>query len=144
MGLSERESEIINDFRKLSSWEDRYKKIIEIGKSLPPLAESYRTDENLVKGCQSRVWLVARLEDGRLCLHADSDALVVRGLVALLVQLYSGATPEEVLSHQPSFIRELGFEGNLSPSRANGLFSMIKQIKIYAMAFMHLKAQGPS
>lgn len=118
------------------TWEERYNKLIQLGKTLPPLSDEFKTDDNLVQGCQSKVWLKASLNDqGQVVFRADGDALLVKGLIALLIKVYSSATPDEILNTPPDFIKVLGFEGNLSPSRSNGLFAMIKQIKIYATAF---------
>lgn len=137
--IQERQNQIIQEFSALGQWEDRYKKIIELGKALPPFPEELRTEQNIVKGCQSQVWLSAKLdEQGHMILHGYSDALIVKGLVGLLLKVYSGAAPAEVLTTPPEFLRALGFEGNLSPSRANGLHSMLKQIKLYATAFDYL------
>lgn len=141
--LKERGDQIAAEFAKLSSWEDRYKKIIALGKALPNLPEEMRTEDSKVRGCQSQVWLHAKLNDrGEIEFQGDSDALLVKGLVALLLQIYSGSTPEEILTTPPDFLKAIGFEGNLSPSRANGLFSMIKQIRYYAAAFGLLKGQN--
>lgn len=135
-GIQERQNKIIQDFSALQNWEDRYKKIIDLGKSLPSMPEELKTEQNIVKGCQSQVWLSAKLSDeGKIELLGDSDALIVKGLVGLLLAVYSGATPSEILMTPPEFLKALGFEGNLSPSRANGLHSMLKQIKLYATAF---------
>lgn len=137
--IQERQARIISDFSVYTQWEDRYKKIIEMGKALAPMSEELKTEQNIVKGCQSQVWLHAGLNpQGQIELVGDSDALIVKGLVALLLNVYSGATPAEVLSTPPEFLRALGFEGNLSPSRANGLHSMLKQIKLYATAFDYM------
>ncbi|KYG63970.1 Fe-S metabolism protein SufE [Bdellovibrio bacteriovorus] len=137
--IQDRQSQVIQDFSSLNQWEDRYKKIIELGKALPPFPEELRTEQNIVKGCQSQVWLSAQLDNqGNMVIHGDSDALIVKGLVALLLKVYSGTPPAEVLATPPEFLRALGFEGNLSPSRANGLHSMLKQIKMYATAFDYL------
>lgn len=137
--IQERQAKIISDFSAFTDWEDRYKKIIEMGKSLPEMPEELKTEQNIVKGCQSQVWLHAAMsEDGKMMLVGDSDALIVKGLVALLLKVYSGSTPNEVLMTPPEFLRALGFEGNLSPSRANGLHSMLKQIKLYATAFDYM------
>jgi cysteine desulfuration protein SufE len=137
--IHDRQNKVIADFSVHSQWEDRYKKIIEIGKALPEMAENLKTEQNIVKGCQSQVWLHAALNDqGQVMLQGDSDALIVKGLVALLLAVYSGATPEEILATPPEFLKALGFEGNLSPSRANGLHAMLKQIKNYALAFDYL------
>lgn len=137
--IQERQNKIIQEFSALMQWEDRYKRIIELGKALPPFPEELRTEQNIVKGCQSQVWLSAELNNqGRMIIHGDSDALIVKGLVGLLLKVYSDAPPAEVLATPPEFLRALGFEGNLSPSRANGLHSMLKQIKMYATAFDYL------
>jgi cysteine desulfuration protein SufE len=139
MNLSDRQKQIVDEFSALKTWEDRYKKIIEIGKALPPLEAKFKVDENIVKGCQSQVWLVANLDAKKhIIFQADSDALIVRGLVALLIRVYSNAEPAEILAATPDFIRALGFESNLSPSRANGLIAMVKQMKYYAAAFQHI------
>jgi cysteine desulfuration protein SufE len=130
-----------SDFQKDPDWEARYKRVIEIGKALPPLSEKYRNEQFLVKGCQSQVWLHAELgKDGLMKLVGDSDAVIVRGLVACLIRVYSDASPAEVLSVTPQFLKDLGFESHLSPSRANGLNSMVKQIYLYATAFKALAA----
>ncbi|MFM6927555.1 MAG: SufE family protein [Bdellovibrio sp.] len=137
--IQERQAKVISDFSVYTQWEDRYKKIIEMGKALAPMSEELKTEQNIVKGCQSQVWLHAGLNSqGQMELVGDSDALIVKGLVALLLNVYSGATPAEVLNTPPEFLRALGFEGNLSPSRANGLHSMLKQIKLYATAFDYM------
>jgi cysteine desulfuration protein SufE len=135
MSLKDRQNEIVAEFSGLTDWEDRYKKLIELGKALPNLPDSKKLDDFKVKGCQSQVWIHARMEDGHILFEADSDALLVRGLVALLLRVYSNATPAEILSTPPDFVKEIGLESKLSPSRANGLISMIKQMKFYAMAF---------
>lgn len=140
MNLKQRSQKISEQFSGLQSWEDRYKKIIDMGKQLPDMPEELKTEDHKVRGCQSQVWLHARLNDqGQIVFQGDSDALLVRGLVAMLLQIYSGATPQEIITTQPDFLKDIGFEGNLSPSRANGLFSMIKQIRYYATAFAMLK-----
>ena len=149
---------LVKEFSSLPSWEDRYKRIIEMGKALPELPEKFKTEDLKVKGCQSQVWLVANLENATGASHetdkaesesaeqpvrkviefqADSDALIVKGLIAILLKVYSGRTPKEILEIQPDFIAELGFGSNLSPSRANGLQAMVKQIKYYALAFSY-------
>ena len=109
--------------------------VIEIGKSLPELPDAKKTEDSKVKGCQSQVWMHAQVESGKIVFEADSDALLVRGIVALLLRVYSNATPAEILGSAPDFVKEIGLESKLSPSRANGLFSMIKQMKFYAMAY---------
>jgi cysteine desulfuration protein SufE len=134
------QQKIIDEFSQLATWDEKYKKIIDYGKKLAPLPEEHRTEKNQVKGCQSQVWLHAELTlDGKVLLVADSDALIVKGLVALLLHVYSGQTPQEILSSPPEFLRTLGFDQNLSPSRSNGLHAMIKQIKNYALVFDYLQ-----
>jgi cysteine desulfuration protein SufE len=135
----ERQAKLAAEFAKLPSWEDRYKHLIELGKKLPPLPKELYDEKFKVRGCQSQVWLHAGLDEkGNVTLQADSDALIVKGLVALLVTTFSGAAPAEILAASPNFIKELGFEGHLSPSRANGLYAMLKQIYYYATAFQAL------
>lgn len=137
--IADRQNKIINEFQGLKDWEERYKKIIEMGKQLPEMPAELKTEENQVKGCQSQVWLHAQLTpQGEMVLQGDSDAMIVKGLVALLLHVYSGANPNEILQTPPEFLRALGFEGNLSPSRANGLHSMLKQIRLYATAFAYV------
>jgi cysteine desulfuration protein SufE len=138
MDLVERQKQIVSEFSGFSDWEDRYRKLIELGKQLPDLPDSKKTEDAKVKGCQSQVWIHARLENGRVIFEADSDALLVRGLVAMLLKVYSGATPAEIIATPPDFVKEIGLESKLSPSRANGLFSMIKQMKYYALAFQSM------
>ncbi|MCB9026297.1 MAG: SufE family protein [Bdellovibrionaceae bacterium] len=130
------QQEIIQDFNSINSWEDRYKKIIAIGKDLAPMDQKYKIDENRVKGCQSLVWMFAELDkDGRMVIQADSDALIVRGLIALLLKTYSLAMPKEILNSEPHFIKDIGLHQHLSPTRTNGLLAMVKQIKYYALAY---------
>ena len=141
----DRQNKIVAEFSVFKTWEERYQHLIQIGKELPPFPEEKRLEDLKVKGCQSQVWLWANLDsEGRVVLQADSDALIVKGLVALLLKLYSHLTPDEILSTEPTFISEIGLSSNLSPSRANGLVSMIKQIKYYATAFKHLQSYGRS
>lgn len=137
--ISEREARIKEEFGRLPTWEDRYKHLIEIGKSLPPLPKELYDEKFKVRGCQSQVWLHADLTpEKKIRFQADSDALIVKGLVAVLLRVYSDATPEEILKSSPEFLKELGFEGHLSPSRANGLYAMLRQILYYAKAFQIL------
>jgi cysteine desulfuration protein SufE len=138
MSILERQKAVVDEFQGISSWEDRYKKIIEIGKALPELPEAKKLDDYKVKGCQSQVWMHAGFEKGKIIFEADSDALIVRGLVALLLRIYSGASPDEILATPPDFIKDIGLESKLSPSRANGLYAMVKQMKFYAMAFQSI------
>ena len=139
MSISERVDHIVSDFDQCESWEDRYKKLIQMGKQLPDLPDEKKIEDFRVKGCVSQVWLHARMDDHhRIIFEADSDAMIVKGLVAVLLQIYSGSKPEEVLATPPDFVQKLGFQQNLSPSRANGLASMIKQINYYATAYQAL------
>jgi cysteine desulfuration protein SufE len=141
MGLAERQRNIILQFAKFSTWEEKYRHIITLGKRMPVFPEEFRQDDLRVKGCQAQVWLhAARDSEGRVEFVADADALIVKGLVALLIQLYSKATPDEILATAPDFIAELDLSSHLSPSRANGLFAMVKQMKYYAAAFKALCA----
>ena len=130
------QKEIISEFRNLDTWEDRYQKIIAMGKQLDSLPEEDKSDDLLVKGCQSKVWLKANLlDDGRVEFKADSDAVIVKGLIALLLKVYSGRKPSEILTISPKFIEAIGLNTNLSQTRSNGLVAMIKQIKFYGLAF---------
>lgn len=135
MSIKELQEEIIDEFSMFDDWMQRYEYIIELGKSLPLIDPGHKTDENLIKGCQSRVWLHADLEDGKVVYTADSDAILTKGIVALLLRVFSGQTPKEILDADTSFIDEIGLKEHLSPTRANGLVSMIKQLKLYALAF---------
>lgn len=126
---------IVNDFKKFSDWEDRYKHLIELGKKLPSMKEEFKTESNKIKGCQSQVWLNAELDGDKVVFSADSDASIVKGIVALLVEVYSGLTPDQILATKPTFLEEIGLKEHLSMSRANGMTAMIKQISFYAMAF---------
>ena len=135
MTLKEKQDRIIRQFEILGDWPERYKFIIKQGKKLPPLDDEKKTEDNLVRGCQSQVWLDTELDDDRIIFKADSDAAITKGLVALLVNFYSGETPDNILSTDPEFIKEIGMQDHLSPTRSNGLASMVKQMKIYAMAY---------
>ena len=127
--LEEAKREIIEDFSMYDEWLDKYEYLIELGKNLEEYPEGEKTDDKLIKGCQSRVWLNSRLEDGRLFFNADSDAIITRGIISLLISVYSGRTPEEIAGDDFGFIEEIGLKENLSPTRANGLVSMIARIK---------------
>lgn len=133
--IHEVQQQIINEFKSLSDWTERYKHIIEQGRNLDPLEEEYKVEENLVRGCQSQVWLHTKLEDGKVVFEADSDAAITKGLVALMVRFYSEQDPDTIISTSPEFIKKIGMEQHLSPTRSNGLASMVKQMKIYAMAY---------
>ncbi|MCC6464262.1 MAG: SufE family protein [Planctomycetes bacterium] len=138
MNITERQQAIIAEFAALSEWEDRYRRIIEYGRDLPAMDPAHKTDKNQVKGCQSVVWLHAELKDGAVVYSGDSDAMIVRGLIALLLKVYSGATPADVLATPPDFINATGLASHLSQTRANGLAAMVKQIRLYALAFQAL------
>ncbi len=135
MTIKEKQQEIINEFDFLEDWEQKYEYIIDLGKELKGLPESKKTDENLIKGCQSKVWIDAEFHDGKLFFNADSDGILPRGIVALLVSIYNGHPTQEILDSDFKFIEEIGLQEFLSPSRANGLMAMTKQIKFYAVAF---------
>ncbi len=133
--VAERSKDIVSEFAQFQDWEARYNHLIKIGKDLPELAESKRLEDFKVKGCQSQVWIHAHKNaEGRVVFEADSDALLVRGIVALLLRVYSDAEAADIVQTPPDFVREIGLESALSPSRANGLMAMIKQIKFYAIA----------
>ena len=139
MALTERLKEIENELAALPTWEAKYEKIISWGKSLPAMDEALKSEDLKVKGCQSQVWLKADLHPaGHMSFQADSDAVIVKGLVAVLLKLFNGATPKEVLEFDPRFLAQLGFQENLSPNRANGFLAMIKQMRHYATAYQVL------
>ena len=129
------ENEILDEFSVFTDWMDKYEYIIEIGKSLPMIDEKDKTEANLIKGCQSRVWLSSEFKEGKIFFSADSDAIITKGIISLLVRVYNGRTPKEILSSDFSFVEKIGLKENLSPTRANGLVSMIKQIQNYAIAY---------
>jgi cysteine desulfuration protein SufE len=134
MTIKEIQEEIIDEFSMFDDWMERYEYIIELGKSLPIIDAQYKLDENLIKGCQSKVWLYSELEDDTIKYTADSDAILTKGIVALLLRVYSNQKPAAILEAETSFIDEIGLKEHLSPTRANGLVSMVKQIKMYAIA----------
>lgn len=135
MTIKEIQEEIIDEFSMFEDWMQRYEYIIELGKSIPLIDEKYKTDENIIKGCQSKVWIHADENNGKIDFTADSDAILTKGIIALLLRMYSGHTPEEILGADTDFIDEIGLKEHLSPTRANGLVSMIKQLKLYAVAY---------
>ncbi len=135
MGIKEKQQELIDDFAFLSDWEQKYEYIIDLGKELKGLPEEKKKEDILIKGCQSQVWLDAELRDGKIFFLADSDGILPKGIISLLVGVYSGHTAEEILAADFDFISKIGLQEFLSPSRANGLASMIKQIKFYAVAY---------
>lgn len=134
--INDIQDEIISEFADLGSdWMDRYEYIIELGNAVQPLEERFKTPENLIEGCQSRVWLTANYADGIITFRADSDAIIVKGLISLLVTVLSGRTPQEIIDCNLYFIEKIGLKEHLSPTRSNGLAAMIKQMNIYALAF---------
>jgi cysteine desulfuration protein SufE len=135
MSILQDMARLVDEFQELPDWESRYKRIIALAKELQPMPDELKNDTNKVRGCSSTVWLHAEVKDGNVVYLADSDAVLVRGLVALLVKVYSGHPASEILKAPPDFIEELGLNVNLSPNRANGLTAMVKQIMIYAAAF---------
>ena len=134
MTIKEQEEQIVEEFSIFTDWLDKYEYIIELGKSVPAIDEQEKTDANLIKGCQSRVWVSCSEKEGNLYFAADSDAIITKGIISLLIRVYNGHTPKEILDADLSFIGKIGLQENLSPTRANGLVSMIKQIKMYALA----------
>lgn len=135
MDIHEKQNRIIREFEILGDWQERYKHIIKLGQKLDPLDDEYKIEENLVRGCQSQVWLVSELQDDKIIFRADSDAAITKGLVALMVNFYSGEEPDTIIATNPEFIKKIGMQEHLSPTRSNGLASMVKQMKIYAMAY---------
>ena len=135
MSINELQDNIIDEFSAFDDWMDKYALLIDLGNSLPPLDERYKTESNLIEGCQSRVWLQAEMRNGLLHLEAESDALIVKGIVALLIRVLSDHTPQEILDADLYFIEQIGLKEHLSPTRANGLLAMIKKIRTYAVAY---------
>lgn len=135
MEINARIEKLITEFKNFSDWEERYKYIIQLGKDLAPMDETHKVEANKVKGCQSQVWLFAHLNNGVITFEADSDAAIVKGIVSILVRIYSGSTPAEILATKPDFLDDIGLRQHLSMSRANGLTSMVKQISMYALAY---------
>lgn len=133
--LNERQDEIIEEFAGFDDWMDKYQLLIDLGSEQEPLDERYKTESNLIDGCQSRVWLQADFDGERIHFSAESDALIVKGIVALLIRVLSDATPEEILNTDLYFIDEIGLKEHLSPTRSNGLLAMVKQMRMYALAF---------
>ncbi len=135
MTINELQDEVIEDFSELSDWMDKYQMLIDLGNELELLDERYKTQSNLIDGCQSRVWLQCDEKEGKLYFTADSDALIVKGIIALLIRVVSGHTPQEIMDAELYFIDRIGLHEHLSPTRANGLLAMVKQMKMYALAF---------
>lgn len=135
MTIQEIQEEIVDEFSMFDDWMQRYEYIIELGKSLPLIDEQYKTEENIIKGCQSKVWVHAEQQENKVVFTADSDAILTKGIIAILIRTFSNQTPKQILDADTNFIDEIGLKEHLSPTRANGLVSMIKQIKMYALAF---------
>ncbi len=135
MTIAAIQEELIDEFSLFDDWMDKYEHLIQLGKSLPLIAPELKTDDRIIKGCQSKVWLHAAMENDRLIFTADSDAIITKGIIAVLVRVFSGHSPEEIVNANTDFIDEIGLKEHLSPTRANGLVSMIKQMKLYAIAF---------
>ena len=128
-------SDIISEFSLFEDWMEKYEYIIELGKSIPLIDPKFKTDDNLIKGCQSKVWMHAEIKNNNVLFYADSDAIITKGIIAILIRVFSNQEPKNILESDTKFIDEIGLKEHLSPTRANGLVSMIKQIKIYALAF---------
>lgn len=135
MSINEIQDEIIEEFAEFTEWMDKYQMLIDLGNDLNALDPAYKNDQNLIDGCQSRVWLQCNIKDGKLVFTADSDALITKGIIALLIRVVSGHTPKEILDADLYFIERIGLRQHLSPTRSNGLLSMVKKIKAYALAF---------
>jgi len=135
MTIEETEKEITEEFEMFDDWMQKYEYLIDLGKSLPVISEEYKTDDKIIKGCQSRVWLHSELKDGKIVYTADSDAIITKGMVALMVRVLSGHTPEEIMNAKLGFVEKIGLTQHLSPTRSNGLLSMIKQMKLDALAY---------
>lgn len=139
--INELQDEVIEEFSDFEDWMDKYQWLIDLGNEQEPLDEKYKTEENLIDGCQSRVWLQADLKDGKIVFQAESDALIVKGIIALLIKVLSGHTPDEILNADLYFIDKLGLKEHLSPTRSNGLLAMVKQMRMYALAFKAKEAE---
>ena len=135
MTIKDIQNEIVNEFSMFDDWMERYEYIIELGKGLPIIEEQYKTEDNIIKGCQSKVWVHAEEKDGKVVFTADSDAILTKGIIAILIRAFSNQTPAEILEANTDFVDEIGLKEHLSATRANGLVSMIKKIKMYALAF---------
>ena len=135
MSIAAQQAEIVSEFALFDDWMQRYEYMIELGKSLPLIAPEYKTDDHIIKGCQSKVWVHAELEDNKIVFTADSDAIITKGIIAILIRVFSNQHPKDILAANTTFIDEIGLKEHLSPTRANGLVSMIKQLKMYAIAY---------
>jgi cysteine desulfuration protein SufE len=139
MSIAETEQEIVEEFEIFDDWMQKYEHLIDLGKSLPLIDEKYRRDDKLIKGCQSRVWMHSELKDGKVFFTADSDAIITKGMVALVIRVLSGHTPDEIIDANLEFIETIGLTRHLSPTRSNGLLSMIKQMKLDALAYKQVQ-----
>ena len=142
--INEIQDEIIEEFENFDDWMDKYQLLIDLGNEQEPLDPSYKTEQNLIDGCQSRVWLQAELQDGKVIFMAESDALIVKGIITLLIKVLSGHTPEEILNADLYFIDRIGLKEHLSPTRSNGLLAMVKQMRMYALAFKAKQEEHPT
>ena len=139
--INELQDEVIEEFSDFDDWMDKYQLLIDLGNEQEPLDEKYKTEQNLIDGCQSRVWLQADMEDGNVVFQAESDALIVKGIIALLIKVVSGHTPDEILNSDLYFIEKIGLKEHLSPTRSNGLLAMVKQMRMYALDFKAKQAE---
>ncbi|WP_443679784.1 SufE family protein [Phocaeicola coprocola] len=139
--INELQDEVIEEFSDFDDWMDKYQLLIDLGNEQEPLDEKYKTEQNLIDGCQSRVWLQADMEDGNVVFQAESDALIVKGIIALLIKVVSGHTPDEILNSDLYFIEKIGLKEHLSPTRSNGLLAMVKQMRMYALVFKAKQAE---
>jgi len=135
MSIQKLQEEIVDEFSMFDDWMQRYEYMIDLGKSLPLIEEKYKIDENIIKGCQSKVWVHAEMKDDKIEFTADSDAIITKGIIAILIRVFSGQHPKDIIDANTAFIDEIGLKEHLSPTRANGLVSMIKQLKMYAIAY---------
>ncbi len=142
MTISELQEQVVSEFSLFDDWMDKYNYLIEMGRSIPVIDEKYKTDQYVITGCQSKVWLHADYRDGKIFFSADSDAIITKGIVNLLIRVLSGHTPDEILDADMDFIEKIGLREHLSPTRSNGLTSMIKQMKLYALAFKTKSESG--
>ena len=142
MTINELQNNVIEEFADFDDWMDKYALLIDLGNSLPPLEEKYKTESNLIEGCQSRVWLQADYVDGKILFKGESDAVIVKGIVSLLISILSDHTPQEILDADLYFIEKIGLKEHLSPTRSNGLVAMVKQMRMYALAFRTNEQQG--
>jgi len=140
MTIEEKQAEIVEEFELFDDWLQKYDYLIEMGKSLPTIEEAYKTEDHLIKGCQSQVWLNAAFNGGKLDFRADSDAIITKGIISLLIRVLSDEKPQDIVGADLHFIDEIGLKDHLSPTRANGLFSMVKQMKYYALAYQSKQA----